>query len=96
MLYLCNTHCIAICTTVFVCCVQFWVSMVGVVVLTCVAALIQPPSHLPDLHAVVISTYSFFHFLGFFVVFHWLQWTAVDDRQISKVASVDSRKLKTH
>ena len=76
--------------------VQFWVSMVGMVVLTCVATLIQPPAHLPDLHAVIISTYSFFHFVGFLVVFHWLQWTAVDDPPISKVVSADSRKLKTH
>lgn len=65
-------------------------------VLTCLALLLSPPVSLPDLHAVLICTYSFVHFLGFFVVFHWLQWTAVDDQQSSKVVTDDSHKLKIH
>jgi len=71
-------------------------SIVGLVVLTCLAMLVAPPSHLPDLHAVLICSYSFIHFLGFFVVFHWLQWTAVDDQHTSKVVADVTRKLKTH
>jgi len=71
-------------------------SVVGMVVLACLPMLIDPPSHLPDLHAVLICTYSFIHFLSFFIVFHWLQWTAVDDTSSRKVTVADCHKLKTH
>lgn len=74
---------------------MFRVSVVGMVVLTCLSLLVEPPARLPDLHAVLISTYSFVHFLGFFVVFHWLQWNAVDDTRSSDVVGDRSRKLKS-
>jgi len=70
-------------------------SVVGMVVLTCLSLLVAPPSHLPDLHAVLITTYSFVHFLGFFAVFHWHQWNAVDDTRTSDVVGDHSQKLKS-
>jgi len=71
--------------------------MTGIFILACLALLIPPPSHLPDLHAVLICTYSFVHFVVFFVVFYWLQWTAIDDdAHSSTVTFADTRKLKTH
>ncbi|XP_068676423.1 dolichyl pyrophosphate Man9GlcNAc2 alpha-1,3-glucosyltransferase-like isoform X2 [Montipora foliosa] len=55
--------------------ILFLLSMLGCLCLHIGFAVVRPPSRYPDLWPVLISLYSFAHFLGFFCYFNYLQFT---------------------
>ena len=83
-------------------CFQFATSMLGAVALTACSLTVAPPAGLPDLFAVLVSTYSCGHFVLFLLYFHWLQYTIDADahsyrnrNQVTdmKHTAIKSRKL---
>lgn len=52
------------------------VSLTGAILLAASSQVLTPPQRLPDLFALLISSYSFLHFTVFLGCFHYLQLTA--------------------
>lgn len=52
----------------------FAASLVGCVAIHGLAATVAPPSNLPDIFPLLTCAYSFLHFAGFFVYFHFRQF----------------------
>ncbi|CAK1590003.1 unnamed protein product [Parnassius mnemosyne] len=52
----------------------FFVSLLGMFVLTLCIVLVKPPKNLPDLFPLLISVYSCSHFLLFFLYFNYQQF----------------------
>lgn len=53
--------------------IMIFVSFLGMIILTFSAVCLKPPSHLPDLYPLLISVYSCYHFIGFFLYFNYVQ-----------------------
>jgi len=71
----------------------FWLSIVGMILLTAASLVLKPPAQLPDLFPVLVSAYSCAHFVLFLLYFHWRQFTAKDEAYFEKnSASVASSK----
>ncbi|KAM4738698.1 dolichyl pyrophosphate Man9GlcNAc2 alpha-1,3-glucosyltransferase [Anableps anableps] len=52
---------------------KFFVSMLLMAVLSILSVVLAPPSHLPDLFPVLVSTTAFLHFFGVFLHFNVIQ-----------------------
>jgi len=52
---------------------QFYVSVAVMAALSVASVALPPPALLPDLFPVLVSTFSFVHFLGTFVYFNVVQ-----------------------
>uniref|UniRef100_A0A3Q2XIF2 Alpha-1,3-glucosyltransferase n=1 Tax=Hippocampus comes TaxID=109280 RepID=A0A3Q2XIF2_HIPCM len=54
---------------------QFYISLSAMACLSIASVAIPPPPHLPDLFPVLVSTFSFVHFLGTFLYFNVVQFS---------------------
>ncbi|XP_030647303.1 dolichyl pyrophosphate Man9GlcNAc2 alpha-1,3-glucosyltransferase isoform X2 [Chanos chanos] len=66
---------------------KFFLSLVGMAALSLASMLLDPPAALPDLFPVLISVFSFLHFLGLFVYFNLVQLTEPSGRKNQKKAN---------
>eukprot|EP00995_Heteronema_vittatum_P013219 NODE_9299_length_323_cov_83.948905_g7533_i0.p2 GENE.NODE_9299_length_323_cov_83.948905_g7533_i0~~NODE_9299_length_323_cov_83.948905_g7533_i0.p2 ORF type:complete len:65 (-),score=9.14 NODE_9299_length_323_cov_83.948905_g7533_i0:74-268(-) len=49
--------------------------MLGMALIHVVAAIVKPPARYPDLITYAFTTYSFFHFVAFYIGYNVLQWS---------------------
>ncbi|CAL8254920.1 unnamed protein product [Merluccius merluccius] len=63
---------------------KFYVSVVLMVGLSVASVTLLPPAGLPDLFPVLVSAFSFLHFLGTFVYFNIVQLSAPQGKQKTK------------
>nr|XP_061791260.1 dolichyl pyrophosphate Man9GlcNAc2 alpha-1,3-glucosyltransferase-like [Nerophis lumbriciformis] len=54
---------------------KFYISIFAMGCLSVASITLSPPPHLPDLFPVLVSTFSFVHFLGTFVYFNVIQFS---------------------
>ncbi|XP_019730988.1 dolichyl pyrophosphate Man9GlcNAc2 alpha-1,3-glucosyltransferase-like [Hippocampus comes] len=54
---------------------KFYISLSAMACLSIASVAIPPPPHLPDLFPVLVSTFSFVHFLGTFLYFNVVQFS---------------------
>ena len=60
---------------------QFYTSVVLMVGLSVASMGLPPPAGLPDLFPVLVSTFSFLHFLGTFIYFNIVQLSTPQGKQ---------------
>ena len=60
---------------------QFYSSLVLMVGLSVASVALPPPAGLPDLFPVLVSTFSFLHFLGTFIYFNIVQLSTPQGKQ---------------
>ncbi|KAM9848547.1 dolichyl pyrophosphate Man9GlcNAc2 alpha-1,3-glucosyltransferase [Aulostomus maculatus] len=68
-------------------CLVRWKFYICVAVMGClsvVSVTLAPPTHLPDLFPVLVSTFAFMHFFGTFVYFHIVQFSAPPSKKSHK------------
>ncbi|XP_077441227.1 dolichyl pyrophosphate Man9GlcNAc2 alpha-1,3-glucosyltransferase [Vanacampus margaritifer] len=63
---------------------KFYISVSAMACLSIASAALPPPSHLPDLFPVLVSTFSFVHFLGTFFYFNIVQFSALPNKKSLK------------
>ncbi|KAL7396565.1 hypothetical protein ABVT39_007940 [Epinephelus coioides] len=63
---------------------KFYISVAAMAGLSVVTVALDPPSHLPDLFPVLVSTTAFVHFLGTFVYFNIVQFSEPPNRKSQK------------
>ncbi|KAM8890610.1 dolichyl pyrophosphate Man9GlcNAc2 alpha-1,3-glucosyltransferase [Synchiropus picturatus] len=63
---------------------KFYISLTIMVSLSVATVAVKPPDHLPDLFPVLVSTFSFLHFLGMFVYFNILHFTTKSTKKTQK------------
>lgn len=63
---------------------KFYISILAMAALGIASATMAPPSHLPDLFPVLVSTFSFLHFLGTFLYFNIVQFSEPPSRKTQK------------
>lgn len=52
---------------------KFWFSLVAMAALSFMSVWLKPPAKLPDLFPLLVSVFSFLHFLGFIIYFNLVQ-----------------------
>lgn len=63
---------------------QFYISVTAMACLSVMSVALNPPSHLPDLFPVLVSMFAFTHFLGTFLYFNIVQFSAPPSRKSQK------------
>ncbi|XP_077463776.1 dolichyl pyrophosphate Man9GlcNAc2 alpha-1,3-glucosyltransferase [Stigmatopora argus] len=63
---------------------KFYLSIFAMACLSIATVTLSPPPHLPDLFPVLVSTFSFVHFLGTFIYFNILQFTELPNTKRNK------------
>uniref|UniRef100_A0AAV2KV02 Alpha-1,3-glucosyltransferase n=1 Tax=Knipowitschia caucasica TaxID=637954 RepID=A0AAV2KV02_KNICA len=66
---------------------KFCISVLAMVALSIASVTSSPPPHLPDLFPVLISTFSFMHFMGTYVYFNIVQFTEPPSKKSQKKTS---------
>ncbi|KAI6649762.1 Dolichyl pyrophosphate Man9GlcNAc2 alpha-1,3-glucosyltransferase-like isoform X1 [Oopsacas minuta] len=70
-------------------------SMIGCMILSVLPLVQQPPTHLPDLWAVLNAGYCCVHFCGFLYYFHYLQFTSHRKKFIDTKGALILKPIKT-
>lgn len=65
--------------------ILFYISLLGILILSFLIRCLKPPKKYPDLFALLISIYSCIHFFIFFVYFCCKQFTLIDKNSATKV-----------
>ncbi|XP_042272698.1 dolichyl pyrophosphate Man9GlcNAc2 alpha-1,3-glucosyltransferase [Thunnus maccoyii] len=63
---------------------KFYICIAAMAGLSVVSAALVPPPHLPDLFPVLVSVFAFMHFMGSFVYFNIVQFSAPLSRKSQK------------
>ncbi|XP_051929399.1 dolichyl pyrophosphate Man9GlcNAc2 alpha-1,3-glucosyltransferase [Hippocampus zosterae] len=63
---------------------KFYISLSAMACLSIASVALPPPPHLPDLFPVLVSTFSFVHFLGTFLYFNVVQFSPLPSRKGQK------------
>ncbi|XP_061154006.1 dolichyl pyrophosphate Man9GlcNAc2 alpha-1,3-glucosyltransferase isoform X2 [Syngnathus typhle] len=63
---------------------KFYMSIFTMACLSIASVALSPPPHLPDLFPVLVSTFSFVHFLGTFLYFNVIQFSELPSKKVQK------------
>jgi len=54
----------------------FFLSIAGMIAVHVAELFVEPPANLPHIFPLIVCGYSFLHYFGFFVYFHWRQFAS--------------------